>query len=104
VPPTTTTSVSIGQSVSGTIESIGAWHDYTFSAKAGQVVTINASGACVTDMAWSLLRPDGTEQDRLNSCTSLGRQVLAAGGAYTIRVFSVRAATGAYSFNVSPGS
>jgi RHS repeat-associated protein len=104
VPGPTAAQISVGQSVSGTIGSIGAWHDYTFHATPGQVVTIQATGACVTDMAWSLLRPDGTEQDRLNSCTDLGRQVLTAGGTYTIRVFSDRAATGAYSFKLSQAS
>jgi RHS repeat-associated protein len=101
VPATTTSSMSLGQAVSGSIDSIGQWHDYTFSVSAGQIVNLKAHGACVAGLNWALLRPDGGVQTYNGSCNDIGRQVLADAGTWTIRVSSDGTATGAYAFTVA---
>ncbi len=101
VPPLTTQAISVGQPVTGSVDQIGAWHDYTFSASAGEVVYLKAQGTCVALLYWELYRPDGIRQDFANSCGDMGRQVLPISGTWTVRIYSDTTATGAYAFTVS---
>ena len=103
-PALTTEAISLGQAVTGSVDQIGAWHDYTFSASAGEVVSLKAQGTCVDLLYWELFRPDGIRQDFANSCGDMGRQVLHISGTWTVRIYSDTTATGGYAFTVSPSS
>ncbi|MFZ0130059.1 MAG: RHS repeat-associated core domain-containing protein [Candidatus Dormiibacterota bacterium] len=100
-PALTTQAISVDQPVTGTVDQIGAWHDYTFSASVGEVVYLKAQGTCVALLYWELYRPDGIRQDFANSCGDMGRQVLAISGTWTVRIYSDTTATGSYAFTVS---
>jgi RHS repeat-associated protein len=104
VPVVTTQAITLGQAVTGSVDQIGVWHDYTFSASAGEVVSLKAQGTCVALLYWELFRPDGIRQDFANSCGDMGRQVLPISGTWTVRIYSDTTATGGYAFTVSPSS
>jgi len=101
VPAVTTQTINLGQAVTGSAEQIGAWHDYTLSANAGEVIDLTAQGSCVNGLYWELFRPDGIRQDFNNSCGDIGRQVLGLSGTWTVRIYSDTTATGAFAFTVS---
>ena len=101
MPPVATTPIRIGQSVSGTISSVGEWHDYPFTATAGQVVLLDATGDCVDGLGWKLLTPSGALEDLGGSCRDLGPETLEDAGTWTIEVYSDTTATGPYGFNLS---
>jgi RHS repeat-associated protein len=103
VPAPVTSGLVIGQTVSGSIGQIGQWQDYTFSAKAGDIVFVHAQGTCIAGLQWALLRPNGAIQYFAPSCRDIGREVL-AGGTWTVRIYSDGTATGAYQFTVSASS
>ena len=103
-PALTTQAIGLGQAVTGSVDQIGAWHDYTFSASAGEVVDLKAQGTCVALLYWELFRPDGIRQDFANSCGDMGRQVLPVAGTWTVRIYSDTTATGPYAFTVNPSS
>jgi len=100
VPTPAPRPVSVGATVNGAIAHVGEWQDYTFTARAGQIVFLQAHGTCVPDLEWHLLRPDGSLQDYNQTCRDIGRQVLAKAGSYVIRIRSNRTATGNYSFTL----
>jgi RHS repeat-associated protein len=73
----------------------------TFSAKAGDVVYLDAHGACVTGLNWRLAAPSGTHLSLGHVCDDLGRFVLPDAGTYAVEVYTDdETATGAYSFEV----
>ena len=72
------TPAAIGQQVSGQIAAGGrdAW---SFTASAGQIVYIDASGPCLDGLSWQLDDPDGNLQDFEAACQDLGRSELPGG-------------------------
>jgi hypothetical protein len=101
VPVEPAATITIGQAVSGSIDTIGEIRDYTFSATADEVVDLQAQAACAANpLDWQLLAPDGSPLAIAESCNDLGRQVLATAGIYTIRVAASGSATGPYAFTV----
>ncbi|HEY7969988.1 MAG TPA: RHS repeat-associated core domain-containing protein [Candidatus Limnocylindrales bacterium] len=102
VPATTTTSISVGQPVAGSVNGIGQEALYTFDAVAGSTITVHATGACVDGLVWELLRPDGQPVAGTAACHDLS-SVASQGGTYTIHVHGNQAATGAYAFTLQGG-
>jgi hypothetical protein len=104
-PPPTVASMSIGDTITGSIAQTGEWHDYTFAGGSGQVVNLDTiQTTCVTGLQWRLLRPDGTTQALAAACRDIGVVTLPVDGTYTIEVYSDGTATGAYGFTTSVGS
>ena len=81
------------------------WHRYRLTATKGQVVYLDALGACVPGLSWQLLRPDSSLIAFGTTCTDIGRQVLDTAGDWVIEIYAPEFATGAYSFKVigAPG-
>jgi RHS repeat-associated protein len=103
VPPVTVAPLTLGQPVSGQVAGIGAWHDYTFSATAGEIVYLAGGGACTDGLLWQLLPPGrGNEVAFGQTCKDLGRLVLPSAGTYTAEVYTTGTATGPYTFTVRP--
>ncbi len=100
----TTNEVSLGESITGSVSTVGAWHDYTFAAIAGEVVDLKAHGSCVTGLDWQLIGPDGSLQDFDLACHDIGRRVLVSPGIWTVRILGEGTATGAYGFEVGPAN
>jgi RHS repeat-associated protein len=96
-----TTTITLGQKVSGTTISPSKNLDYTFLATAGEIVYLKADGACVTGLSWALLNPTGGLSDFDPTCKDLGREVLPTTGVWTVQV-SQAATSGAFSFTVLP--
>jgi hypothetical protein len=90
--------LTIGQAVTDSIATVGEWHRYRLSAAAGDIVYLDATGACVEGLYWRLLRPDGTLMTFEQACTDMGREVLPIAGDWVVEVYSDTMATGAYSF------
>ncbi len=104
-PPPTVASLTIGNTITGTLAQIGEWHDHTFSGTAGQVVNlVTTETTCVDGLYWRLLQPDGSTQTVAATCRDLGVVTLPVDGTYTIEVYSDSTATGGYSFTTSAGS
>ena len=99
VPATTTTSISVGHPVAGSVGQIGQEALYTFDAAAGSTITVHATGACVDGLLWELLRPDGQPVAGTGTCHDLSG-VASQGGTYTIHVHGNQTATGAYAFTL----
>jgi len=73
----------------------------TFGAKAGDVVYLDAQGACVNGLNWRLTAPSGTNLRLGHACLDLGRFVLPDDGTYSVEVYTDNeTATGAYAFQV----
>ena len=104
VPPPVRSSLVLGAPTTGSISTIGQWYEYTFAATAGEVVTLQGQGACVADLSWALVQPSGGIQAASLTCDSIGREVLATAGSWTVRVYSDKGATGAFSILVRSGS
>ncbi len=104
VPATQASPISIGQTVSGSLTAAGQWAEYTFTATAGEAVTLQAKGACVDGLSWALVRPDGTVQAFTVACRDLGAQVLQTAGTYTIRIYGDHTSVGAYQFTFGAGT
>ena len=100
VPATTTTSISVGQPVAGSVGRIGQEALYTFDAAAGSTVTAHATGACVDGLLWELLRPDGQPVAGTGTCHDLSSVASQGGGTFTIHVHGNQTATGAYAFTL----
>lgn len=94
--------IAIGDTRDGSLAQLTESSRFTFTAKAGQIVYLDASGPCVDGLLWNLLDPAGATlwADTL-SCTDVGPTTLPTAGTYTIRLYSVRATTGAYAFRLS---
>jgi len=92
--------LTLGRAVSGTISSPSQHADYTFAASAGEIVYLEAHGACVTGLGWNLTAPDGSLQAFSVACRDIGREVLPTAGIWTVEVSSQGTATGAYGFTV----
>ena len=99
VPATTTTSISVGQPVAGSVGGVGQEALYTFDAVAGSTITAHATGACVDGLLWELLRPDGQPVAGTGTCHDLS-SVASQGGTYTLHVHGNQTATGAYAFTL----
>ncbi len=109
VPATIASTISLGQTVTGSVAAIGEWHEYTFAATAGEIVDLKAGGTtaqrtCSAGIEWALVRPDGGTQTYGPTCDDIGRQVLRVAGTWVIRVSPDAIATGSYAFSVQPGS
>ena len=102
VPAVTEAVLAVGEPVTGEIEAIGAWHRYRFTATAGQVVYLDAAGACVDGLLWRLLQPDGTVVNIAAACNDLGRQVLPEAGDWIVEVYSDTTAVGSFAFSLKP--
>jgi beta-phosphoglucomutase-like phosphatase (HAD superfamily) len=100
VPAPREGSIAVGQSVGDTITAVGEWHRYRLTATAGQVLYLDAEGACVDGLWWRLLDQDGVLTTFSAACDDIGRRVLDEAGDWTIEVYSDELATGAYSFRV----
>ncbi|MGD0019700.1 MAG: RHS repeat-associated core domain-containing protein [Candidatus Limnocylindrales bacterium] len=98
-PAERTSAITLGQTVSDKITRIGEWHAYTFAASAGQVVFLDAQGACVNGLTWRLVDPSG-KANLGNACDDLGRFVLPNAGTYVVEIYSDGTATGAYTFQL----
>ena len=98
-PPERTSTIAVGQTASDKITRIGEWHAYTFAATAGEIIFLDAQGACVGGLNWRLIDPSA-KSNIGNACDDLGRFVLANAGTYTIEVYSDGTATGAYKFQL----
>jgi len=92
--------LTLGSAVSGAITSPSQHADYTFAATAGEIVYLEAHGACVTGLGWNLSAPDGSLQAFNVACRDIGREVLPTGGIWSVEVSSQGTATGAYGFTV----
>jgi hypothetical protein len=99
VPPR---AIEIGDTVSGTIRSIGERHAYTFIAADGTVIDPTGEGACIDGLGWRLVAPGGRTLAIAPTCRGLGLQTLEA-GSYTIEVGSDGTATGEYRFTLRAG-
>jgi len=85
----------------GTIAKPSQVDKTTFGAKAGDVVYLDAQGACVNGLNWRLTAPSGTLLSLGHACIDLGRFVLPDAGTYTVEVYTDNeTATGAYAFQV----
>jgi len=85
----------------GTIAKPSQVDKTTFGAKAGDVVYLDAQGACVNGLNWRLTAPSGTNLSLGHACLDLGRFVLPDDGTYTVEVYTDNeTATGTYSFQV----
>ena len=85
----------------GTIANPSQVDKTTFGAKAGDVVYLDAQGACVNGLNWRLTAPSGTLLSLGHACIDLGRFVLPDAGTYTVEVYTDNeTATGAYAFQV----
>jgi RHS repeat-associated protein len=100
VPAPTANALTVGQEVSASIDQVGRWNDYTFTATPGEIVYLQASGTCVGRLSWSLLRPDGTTKDFNPTCDDIGREVLTTAGVWRVRVGAPDVTTGAYAFTM----
>ncbi len=104
VPPVVRAPVKVGDTVRGSISAPGAWREYTFTAEAGDVVFLDATGPCTTGLLWALRGPSGSPISATDdSCDDLGRVALPDAGTYTIRVSSDAVATGAFAFALQAG-
>ncbi len=101
-PVERTTAYLVGQVISDRTTRIGEWHRYTFTAKAGDAIFLDAQGAYVAGLLWSLVGPSGRIA-LATSSTDLDRVVLPSTGAYAIEVYADGTATGAYAFQVRAG-
>jgi RHS repeat-associated protein len=104
VPATVVTPILVGQTVNGSLTAAGQWADYTFTATAGESVTLKAQGACVDGLGWQLRGPAGNLLDFTVACHVMGPDRLDAAGTYTIRMAGSGTATGAYSFTLQSGN
>jgi hypothetical protein len=88
--------------VTGTITKAGQVDRTTFDAKAGDVVYLDALGACSNGVLWRLVAPSGSGDLSLgHSCDDLGRFVLADPGTYAVEVYTdTDGATGAYAYDI----
>ena len=102
VPVTVVTQVTLGQTVTGSISVAGQWADYTFQGSAGQAVYVQASATCQAHLQWDLRGPDQGTILSTGVCNDLGRAVLPAAGAYTVRVYGDHTATGPFAFTLIP--
>jgi RHS repeat-associated protein len=95
LPPT------FDKKVSGTIATTSQMDRTTFTAKAGDVIYLDAQGPCASGLTWALIGPSGPSDIGLSySCTDLGRFVLHDAGTYTVVVNGDGTATGAYAFEI----
>jgi hypothetical protein len=102
VPPTPVpaTGAQIGFEVADSLNAVGERKSYTFTAEPGQMLYLDGMGdnnlirAQLTDETGAQAAPEWW-LDRDN-----GLVTLETGGAYTITVFSVQDATGAYAFKL----
>ena len=99
-PAERVSSVTLGQTISDRTTWIGEWHDYTFSAKAGDVVFLGAQGTCVNGLLWRLTAPSGSGLSIASACVDLGRVVLPDAGTYKIEIYSDGTAAGPYAFQL----
>ena len=102
VPVEPATTITIGQAVTGNIDSIGEIRDFTFTATAGEVVDLKAQAGCSPNpVEWQLLGPGGSSLDIAETCNDIGRHVLPTAGVYTVRVAASGTATGPFAFTVN---
>ena len=95
-PPTETVELTVDVQTTGELAQVGAVKRYRFTATAGQVVYLDAAGACVDGLLWRLLSPDGTPINVATACNDLGRQVLPMAGDWIVEVYSDTTAVGSY--------
>jgi RHS repeat-associated protein len=102
VPATTTTQITIGELVAGSI-SRGQERDYTFTATAGETVYLESKlQKCDANPPWwQLVEPDGSDDGYGTACQDIGRVVLTSAGTWTVNVFSRGSSAGPYAFVVS---
>jgi YD repeat-containing protein len=77
---------------------------FTFSATAGQQITVRLSGNTFSCVLVSLLKPDGTTQTSLTNCTgtfNLATQTLQTTGIYTVKIDPFGASTGSLNVNLT---
>ena len=104
VPATTTTPITIGKEVAGSISHIGQQRDYTFAARTGEIVYLESeTHSCGPNsgLQWQLLAPDGYIEKDNGICGDIGRVVLANAGTWTVRLYSTGQSTGLFTFLVS---
>ena len=99
-PATRVTPIAVGATVSDSTTRVGEWHRYTLQANAGDIVYMDALGACVPGLSWQLLAPDDTLRTFQQTCNDLGRVVLETAGAWSIEIYASDQSFGAYSFHV----
>ncbi|HET9851634.1 MAG TPA: RHS repeat-associated core domain-containing protein [Candidatus Limnocylindrales bacterium] len=78
----------------------GAVDRYHFTAAAGDIVYLDAEGACGANVDWRLVRPNGALATFADACTDMARWVLPEAGEWRIEVYSDDASAGPYSFRV----
>jgi hypothetical protein len=98
VPQPRETGLVAGVQVSDQIATVGERHRYTFTASAGQVVTLDASGPCTDGLVWLLVGPLGDGLASADTCANLGPSTLTTTGTHTVEIYSLGTATGPYAF------
>jgi RHS repeat-associated protein len=99
--PTAGSFSGMDQKVSGTISQASQVDRTPFTAKAGDVVFLDAQGACVPGLQWQLVGPSGKSLGLDYLCfRDLGRIVLPEAGTYTVEVNWDKTTTGAYAFEI----
>ncbi len=100
VPAPAEDTVSVGETVNGATTRIGEWYRYRLTATKGQVVYLDALGACAPGVSWRLLRPDATLSAFQTTCIDMGRRVLEVAGDWIVEIYADGLETGSYSFKV----
>ena len=102
VPPDTTSAITVGSTVEGSIPVPGTRRFYTFAGSAGQTVYLKTlySGPATT-LGWRLLAPSGEAVVSADMRNDLGRLTLSAGGTHTIEVGGFGPGTGTFGFTIT---
>ncbi|QUY44819.1 RHS repeat-associated core domain-containing protein [Acaryochloris marina] len=100
-PETTTAALTIGDTVSGTIDEVGDQTEFTFAGTTGQQLYYDALGL-FTNMRLNLEAPDGTQLFSffVGADDDSGPITLMQDGTYTLIVGGDNISTGDYSFRV----
>ena len=90
--------ITVGSSVDGAIEQVGAQDRWTFHAAAGDKIRIQGSGACeAAALSWQLLNPSGVVADLARVCDKDRRATtLGEAGDWTIVVSAATDGVGSY--------
>lgn len=99
--PDHVSSITSGQTISGTIDLPGAQDLHEFDADAGMVAYFAAAGdGCVDNGAYWVVEDDAgvAQTSTAGICGDLGRIVFATSGRYRVRVYSVSGGVGPYEF------
>jgi hypothetical protein len=99
-PPTNSTALTLGNTVSSTLTDAGQIDSYTFNGSAGQRLYFDGLSAA-SGLRATLVSPTGVITGINTSAgTDAGPFTLTEAGVYTLRIYGSGASTGAYSFRL----